>query len=69
MLWGENFLSSGGKEIMLKSMLGRTSLIDTSFSASASPGWRSIEYGLELLKKGIIWRVGNGRSIRIWRNP
>ena len=45
------------------------SLVDTCFSGCASPGWRSIEYGLELLKKGIIWRVGNGRSIRIWRNP
>jgi hypothetical protein len=25
-------------------------------------------HGLELLKKGIIWRIGNGRKIRIWRN-
>lgn len=45
------------------------SLIDTSFSGNASPGWRGIEYGLELLKQGIIWRVGNGRTIRIWRDP
>jgi hypothetical protein len=27
-----------------------------------------IEYGLELLKKGAIWRVGSGESIRIWRD-
>ncbi len=45
------------------------SLIDTAFGGNASPGWRAIEYGLELLKKGIIWRVGNGHSIRIWRDP
>lgn len=45
------------------------SLIETSFSGNASPGWRGIEYGLELLKQGIIWRVGNGRTIRIWRDP
>lgn len=45
------------------------SLIDTSFSGNASPGWRAIEYGLELLKQGIIWRIGNGCSVRIWRDP
>lgn len=45
------------------------SIVDTSFSGNASPGWRGIEYGVELLKKGIIWRVGNGLSIRIWRDP
>lgn len=38
------------------------------FTGNASPTWRSIEYGLELLKKGIIRRVGNGSSIRIWRD-
>jgi hypothetical protein len=45
------------------------SLIDTSFGGNASPGWRAIEYGLELLKKGIIWRIGNGKSVRLWRDP
>lgn len=45
------------------------SIIDTSFGGNSSPGWKGIEYGLELLKKGIIWRVGNGHSIRIWRDP
>lgn len=45
------------------------SLIVTSFGGNAFPGWRAIEYGLDLLKKGIIWRVGNGKSIRCWRDP
>ncbi|KAF8740822.1 hypothetical protein HU200_013702 [Digitaria exilis] len=26
-------------------------------------------YGLELLKKGIIWRIGSGSQVRIWRDP
>lgn len=30
--------------------------------------WRGIEAGLELLKKGIIWRIGNGKSIQIQRD-
>ncbi|EEC84030.1 hypothetical protein OsI_30257 [Oryza sativa Indica Group] len=45
------------------------SLIDTSFGGNASLGWRAIEYGLELLKKGIIWHIGNGKSVKLWRDP
>jgi hypothetical protein len=33
-------------------------LIDTAFSSNSSYTWQSIVHGLELLKKGIIWRVG-----------
>lgn len=29
--------------------------------------WQAIHYGLELLKKGLIWRVGSRAQIRIWR--
>jgi hypothetical protein len=42
---------------------------DTVFAGNGSSTWRAIEYGLELVKKGIIWRVGNGASIRAWRDP
>ena len=38
-------------------------LLDTVFASEASPVWRRIEVGLELIKKGIIWRVGDGKSI------
>lgn len=34
-----------------------------------SYSWRSILKGIDVLKKGIIWRVGNGESIRIWQDP
>ena len=40
-------------------------LEDTVFSANASSSWQGISHGLELLKKGLVWRVGDGRSIRI----
>jgi hypothetical protein len=43
-------------------------LLDTVFSSDASPVWRGIEFGLELLKKGLIWRIGNGRSTQITRD-
>ena len=38
------------------------------FPAHTSPVWRSIIFGLELLKKGVIWRIGNGAKIKIWRH-
>jgi hypothetical protein len=44
-------------------------LVDTVFAGNASPTWRAIEYGLELFRKGAIWRIGNGASIRAWRQP
>lgn len=31
--------------------------------------WRSILKGVKLLKKGIIWRVGDGEMIKIWSDP
>jgi hypothetical protein len=46
----------------------RGNLLDTVFKADASPVWRGIEHGLELLKQGIVWRIGDGASVRIWRD-
>jgi hypothetical protein len=31
--------------------------------------WHSILKGMELLKEGIIWRVGNGDAVNIWEDP
>ncbi|PRQ26177.1 putative RNA-directed DNA polymerase [Rosa chinensis] len=31
-----------------------------------SSTWRSILFGAELVKKGIIWRIGHGNSIKFW---
>jgi hypothetical protein len=31
--------------------------------------WRSILQGIKVLQNGVIWRVGNGRSINIWADP
>lgn len=40
-------------------------LLDTAPDSVASPTWRAIEHGLELLKKGIIKRIGDGESTQI----
>jgi hypothetical protein len=46
----------------------RGNIIDTVFRSEASPVWHDIEHGLELLKEGIVWRIGDGNNIRIWRD-
>jgi hypothetical protein len=43
-------------------------ILNTVFAYDPSPAWKGIEFGLELLKFGIIKRVGNGRSIQIIRD-
>ena len=43
--------------------------MDTVFTGNGSSTWHAIEYGLQLLKKGAIWRVGNGAKIRAWCDP
>ena len=46
----------------------RSKLLDMAPAGDASPTWRAVEYGLELLKKGAIYRVGNGKEINLWRD-
>jgi hypothetical protein len=43
-------------------------LIDTVFTGNPSSTWTAISFGLELLKKGMIWWVDNGKKIRVWRD-
>lgn len=42
--------------------------MDTAFPTQTSPTWKALLHGLELLKKGTIWRVVDGSSIKIWRH-
>jgi hypothetical protein len=43
-------------------------LVDIVFTGNPSSTWTAITHGLDLLKKGLVWRVGNGRNICIWRD-
>ncbi|KAK1607409.1 hypothetical protein QYE76_031082 [Lolium multiflorum] len=36
---------------------------------NGSSTWQAVEHGLQLLKLGVIWRVGTGSKIRAWRDP
>jgi hypothetical protein len=43
-------------------------LLDTAFPSQTSPTWKALMHGLELLKKGAIWRVSDGSKIKIWHH-
>src|SRR6266540_2085416 len=45
------------------------SLLEATPQRGMSYSWRSIMRGVELLKEGIVWRVGSGESINIWTDP
>jgi hypothetical protein len=41
--------------------------------AQVNPGisyaWHSILHGVELIKQGVIWRIGDGNNVKIWEDP
>ena len=45
------------------------SIIEAPPQNGMSYAWRNILKGVQLLKKGITWRVGDGRNINIWKDP
>lgn len=46
-----------------------SSILEAEGKNGISYTWRSILKGVQLLKKGIIWRVGTGSNINIWSDP
>jgi hypothetical protein len=43
-------------------------LLDTAFIQQQSQSWQGVLHGLELLDNGIIWRIGDGSKVRIFRD-
>jgi len=41
-------------------------LLDIAVPSQTSPIWKAIVHGMDLLKKGVVWRVADGASIKIW---
>lgn len=44
-------------------------ILDAGPKKGSSFTWQSIVAGIQTFKRGYIWRVGNGDSINIWRDP
>ncbi|KAM0910182.1 hypothetical protein ACQ4PT_014329 [Festuca glaucescens] len=43
-----------------------TSILEAKPVAGMSYSWRSILKGVELLKEGVVWRIGDGTHVNIW---
>jgi hypothetical protein len=43
-----------------------TSVLEAKPVAGMSYSWRSILKGVELLKEGVVWRIGDGTDVNIW---
>jgi hypothetical protein len=44
------------------------SILEAPRGRKSSFAWRSIQNSCELVREGMIWRVGNGSSVRIWKD-
>ena len=43
-------------------------VLNSQLGSNPSYAWRSIFNGLEVIKRGTRWRVGNGKVIHIWED-
>ena len=43
-----------------------TSVMEARSPSNASYAWKSIIKGREVIKRGAVWRIGTGTSIRVW---
>ena len=44
-------------------------ILQAGLKSGSSFTWQSLVAGIQTFKRGCIWRVGNGNSIDIWRDP
>ena len=42
------------------------SIMEAKESSNASFAWKSILRGRDVIKRGAVWRIGNGKSVHIW---
>lgn len=46
-----------------------SSLLEAMPKTGMSYTWRSVLRGLEIMKQGMLWRVGDGGDLKIWDDP
>jgi hypothetical protein len=56
--------------VVLKALyFPESSILEAASRPGMSYTWRSILRGLNLLKEGVVWRVGSGEHIDVWKDP
>jgi hypothetical protein len=56
--------------VVLKALyFPESSILEAAPKQGMSYTWRSILRGLDLLKEGVVWRVGSGEHIDVWKDP
>jgi hypothetical protein len=53
-------------QILKAKYFPRSSFLEGSLGNKPSFAWRSIFNAIQLLNQGLVWRVGDGRSIKVW---
>jgi hypothetical protein len=56
-------------KILKAKYYANSSVLEAKPKRGMSYTWRSILRGLEVMKMGMIWRVGDGRNLKIWFDP
>lgn len=56
-------------KVMRAKYYPHSTFLDSALDLVCSHSWRSIWGSKALLKEGLIWRVGNGRDIKVWSDP
>jgi hypothetical protein len=62
------YLNSLCAQVLKAKYFPQGNVLDMAPTSDASPTWRAIEYGVELLKHGVINRIGDNQGTRIWRD-
>jgi len=58
--------SSLTAQILKAKYYPKNSFLQASLGSRPSFAWRSIANARPLLRKGLVWRVGNGKDIKVW---
>ncbi|XP_042958083.1 uncharacterized protein LOC122293615 [Carya illinoinensis] len=60
--------SSLAAMVLKQKYFPKTSFLDATLGARPSFAWRGVCAGLEILREGLVWRVGSGHNINIWKD-
>ncbi|XP_042983190.1 uncharacterized protein LOC122312604 [Carya illinoinensis] len=60
--------SSLAAMVLKQKYFSKSGLLDATLGSRPSFAWRGVCAGLEILREGLVWRVGNGHKINIWKD-